>query len=379
MTLPESKVPATAVRIKFARGFKVPTERERREALGELDDVHESQRAFFAPTPLFPPMGSPATPNDWLALYAEEGQTYPQFLEECPWIYERKVSKYSDEFNPAGNCIAERYPGGKIYLAQIGGFPPSAISPSFDRLREYAEIYLRIPVVSLGIFEVTEVDDGQMFLQIPEALLEQKRSKRASRASKRQSAIKLKFRSEGDARQLNCPALLSDLAKFIPSDGLCLIGLTMYDLYEAKPDLFVAGLASGRERVALFSFARYDPCLTFSQEFWHVLSTNKRLEKNLSRDERKKIVMGRSCKLLVHEIGHLMGLDHCIHYQCCMNGSGHLEEDFAQPMFLCPICLRKLRKLTNCDVKKRYEDMGKFFDTLDMTEEKSWIGQRLDR
>ena len=153
----------------------------------------------------------------------------------------------------------------------------------------------------------------------------------------------------------------------------------LYDLYEAKPDLFVAGLASGRERVALFSFARYDPCLTFSQEFWHVLSTNKRLEKKLSRDERKKIVMGRSCKLLVHEIGHLMGLDHCIHYQCCMNGSGHLEEDFAQPMFLCPICLRKLCKLTNCDVKKRYEDMGKFFDTLDMTEEKSWIGQRLDR
>ena len=33
----------------------------------------------------------------------------------------------------------------------------------------------------------------------------------------------------------------------------------MYDMYEAAPDLFVAGLATGSRGVAVFSFARYDP------------------------------------------------------------------------------------------------------------------------
>ena len=33
----------------------------------------------------------------------------------------------------------------------------------------------------------------------------------------------------------------------------------MHDMYEAPPDLFVAGLAGGSKGVAVFSFARYDP------------------------------------------------------------------------------------------------------------------------
>ena len=33
----------------------------------------------------------------------------------------------------------------------------------------------------------------------------------------------------------------------------------MHDMYEAAPDLFVAGLATGSRGVAVFSFARYDP------------------------------------------------------------------------------------------------------------------------
>ena len=58
----------------------------------------------------------------------------------------------------------------------------------------------------------------------------------------------------------------------IPSDALCLIGLTPYDLYEANPDLFVAGMAAGNERVAIFSLFRYKPDLTFSEEFWYFFS-----------------------------------------------------------------------------------------------------------
>ena len=32
----------------------------------------------------------------------------------------------------------------------------------------------------------------------------------------------------------------------------------------------------------------------------------------------------------MHEIAHLLGVDHCIWYSCCMNGSGHLSEDFGK-------------------------------------------------
>ena len=44
-----------------------------------------------------------------------------------------------------------------------------------------------------------------------------------------------------------------------PEDSLGVIALTMHDMYEAPPDLFVAGLAGGSKGVAVFSFARYDP------------------------------------------------------------------------------------------------------------------------
>ena len=42
----------------------------------------------------------------------------------------------------------------------------------------------------------------------------------------------------------------------------------MHDMYEAAPDLFVAGLATGSRGVAVFSFARYDPRDSKLSGFW---------------------------------------------------------------------------------------------------------------
>ena len=44
-----------------------------------------------------------------------------------------------------------------------------------------------------------------------------------------------------------------------------------------------------------------------------------------------------------------------------MNGSGHLDEDFRQSMFLCPIDLKKLWIIYKFDVNKRYLEMLDFF------------------
>lgn len=163
------------------------------------------------------------------------------------------------------------------------------------------------------------------------------------------------------------------LQQQIADDALCLIGLTMVDLFEDETDLFVAGLAAGNQRVAVFSFARYDPSLSFSTEHWYDICPSKQLDPL----KKKELVLQRSCKLLVHEIAHLFGVDHCIWYACCMNGSGHLAEDFAQPIYLCPVDLHKLQQLCGFDAVDRYQKLLEFFKKHGMEEETRWFESRL--
>jgi archaemetzincin len=51
-----------------------------------------------------------------------------------------------------------------------------------------------------------------------------------------------------------------DLLKLrLPSDAFCILAITMEDLYPDASWNFVFGQASPRERVGVYSFARYDP------------------------------------------------------------------------------------------------------------------------
>lgn len=81
----------------------------------------------------------------------------------------------------------------------------------------------------------------------------------------------------------------------------------------------------------MFSFARYSPVFRKSKK-----PTKK----------EQHILFARSCKVVVHELGHLYAVDHCTYFSCCMNGSGHLQEDYAQPLHFCPVDLRKLQRIT---------------------------------
>ena len=89
-------------------------------------------------------------------------------------------------------------------------------------------------------------------------------------------------------------------------------------------------------------------------------------------------LLQRSAKLLVHELGHLYLLDHCVYYSCCMNGSGHLDEDFRQPMFLCPVCLKKLRLRLGAsfDFAERYRHLAKFYRDHAMLDSEQWVKDR---
>ncbi len=56
-----------------------------------------------------------------------------------------------------------------------------------------------------------------------------------------------------------------------------------------------------------------------------------------------------------------------------MNGSGHLEEDFRQSMFLCPVCLKKLLFVFDFEPVKRYKAMATFFEKHKLSSEIKWL------
>ena len=167
--------------------------------------------------------------------------------------------------------------------------------------------------------------------------------------------------------------VLTLLKRAVPSDARCLVATTLHDFYSDPSDLFIAGLAHGNCRVAAFSFFRYDPRLTFGDEFWY----DWKLKATRSQSTQNTILL-RSCRLLTHEIGHLLGVDHCIYYACLMNGSGHLQEDFSQPLFLCPVDLRKLAKLADFDLAARYEQLLEFCIENQFAEEIDLLKRRLE-
>ena len=103
----------------------------------------------------------------------------------------------------------------------------------------------------------------------------------------------------------------------------------MHDLYADDTDLFIAGFAMGNCRVAAFSLYRYDPYLTFNEADWFDCGLSKSTESTIEIDNRQNLLLLRACRLLTHEICHLLGIAHCIYYSCLINGSGDLGRCFS--------------------------------------------------
>lgn len=365
--------------VPYARGFRPPTPKQRWTAVSaRLNE--EIPREFQEEAHLFPPIPQPSSVDDWLAQYNEEGQTYSQFLKECLWFSRRKVKYCRMPFNPAGSTLSEKYPNGKIYLLPLGEFLGAAVdAPSFDNLADYATRFFQQEVQILPAVEILVDREKEEVCWVEsstaaEALEGANQTRRSGRT--RRHRLEARFHRKSGNYQLQGGPLLAKIQQMMPSDAICLMALTMSDIYNTSPDLFVAGLAAGNHRVGVFSLRRYAPNLTFSTEHWHQIT--KLDSKTVpSQQEAKRVILQRSCKLLVHEVAHLLGLDHCIWYSCCMNGSGHLDEDFKQSMHLCPIDLRKLQYLCGFDVVKRYERLLEFFRTHGLVEEEEWITKRL--
>jgi archaemetzincin len=142
-------------------------------------------------------------------------------------------------------------------------------------------------------------------------------------------------------RQINGSYILDEVLKpRVPKDAVALIAFTAHDLWPGPGWNFVFGLASLRERVGVWSIHRFgDPT---------------------AGDKAYRLCLLRTLKTGTHETGHMLGIRHCIRYECNMNGSNHLAESDQGPLALCPECVAKVWWACRCDPVKRFRDLEAF-------------------
>lgn len=219
-----------------------------------------------------------------------------------------------------------------IYILPLGSFPEGH-GPVLADLREYAESFFGLEVKILPSAPLAE-----------------------------DQVITRRTREGGEMQYLTT-AIHSRLMQHLPDDAFCLIGVTMEDLYPDPSWNYVFGQATYADRVGVFSFKRYTP--EFNGE--------------PSNDRTRRLMLRRSCDVLVHETGHMFGLTHCTFFECAMCGSNHLKESDSRPMHACPVCLRKLHTSVRFDLVTRYQRLLAFYKKHGFTDEAQWAGQRLAR
>ena len=77
----------------------------------------------------------------------------------------------------------------------------------------------------------------------------------------------------------------------------------------------------------------------------------------MSQEEERKTWINRAIGTMTHEIGHMFGLKHCIHYECTLNGTNGPGDGASLERTLCPICLLKLKLNIKFDTRQRYENL----------------------
>lgn len=96
-----------------------------------------------------------------------------------------------------------------------------------------------------------------------------------------------------------------------------------------------------------------------------------------SSEETDRLFLRRAIRVMCHEITHMFGVKHCVYHNCLILGSNCLEESDTHPLFLCPICLRKIWAASKFDPLERYVGLREFFDGLGFAEDVAWLDRRI--
>jgi len=281
---------------------------QRLRAIGSLEGLPTQLRRALGDGDDFDPIPEPG-PDDWLSVAREPGQTFERFT--------RTASGRPAE--------AAR----RICLRPVGDVPPRH-SQLLQQLRRFGSEFF-----------------GRELWLLPPLVIE------GSRIATRRNRFT-------DVLQLKTRDILPALARTIPPDAWCVLGVTVYDLYPHDTWSFVFGESLLGDRVGVFSIARYDPAFYGKPV------------------DDPSLLVRRSCKVLAHEACHMFGMQHCVFFNCLMNGSNHLAESDRRPLHLCPVDLRKLQWTLGFDVTDRYRRLLAFWREAGVGDEAAWIQRRLN-
>lgn len=275
--------------------------------------TNREENKVYAPGE-FLPMPKPK-PGDWLASFDEPGQTFKQFKDA--------------ERNSPDKVR------NKIYILPLEEFSSFNNTPSIKMLKEFTEKYFSMSVDILPPGTIN------------------------------MNAITNRINSNTNDTQWHAGEILEAMMKVVPKDAFCVQAITIKDLYPEDGWNFVFGYASFSARVGVFSFARYYPSFYKGEKYPY--KSNK-VDTLLNK---------RCCKILSHESGHMFGMEHCISNLCNMNGSNHLDEFDNQPIYMCPLCLKKLQASIGFDRDKRYDSLLAFYQKQNFNEESIWLKGRI--
>ena len=281
-------------------GFRVGQSDEDLRRAKELDSVIETLR------PLSPPLAEPG-PLDWLAVRKEEKQTFRQYVRSRP-------------VRPKGMRDT-------LWIQPLGSFSEKE-RRIVDLTASFLNAYFNCPVRLMESLDLAVIP-------------------------------KDKRRAHGGQEQILTGHILHEVLKpRLPENAAAFIALTAMDLYPGKGWNFVFGQASLKERVGVWSLARFgDPD---------------------GDDDAFRLCLLRTLKVASHETGHMFSLPHCVLHECNMCGSNNLRETDRHPLALCAECNAKVCWAARADPRQRYRALEVFCRAQGLRHEADGYGKLLE-
>lgn len=130
-----------------------------------------------------------------------------------------------------------------------------------------------------------------------------------------------------ERKQYFAPCVIAELGKLFTEylNEYLVVGIGYMDGYDHGLN-FVFGEASPTSRVAIVFTQRLDP-------------------RYYGQEPDYNLYFNRVAKEIIHELGHLLGLNHCTRKSCVMSFSNSVYEVDAKTRFFCESCSRILSKL----------------------------------